>query len=748
MKNFARLARFAWPYRLRFLLSLGCAMMVAVLWFTNLSAVYPLLQILFHSQNCQRWVAEELDATEITIAARQERLATLQAVERLGLGPQPDVPELTLRRTQADADLNVQTKALRERQRAFDEALEDRPGEKADPALVVALKSQRRRFALAEARYEELKIDLPRARQHDAVALTARTASLNRDLAKDIRWRNTCQRLQPWINRYLPADGFQTLLLLLVMVMGCVALKGAFLFGQEVLVADINQRVLFDIRNRFYRRTLALDLASFNDKSSSELMSRFTNDMDSVSQGLSTLLSKVVREPMRIVTCLSGALWFNWRLTCLTLVLVPVSAATTVRVGKVMKRAVRKSLESMSNIYRILQETFQGIKVVKAFTMEGHERRRFFLETRSLYRKSVRVAMIDALSDPVLEMLALLTVSIALLAGSYLVLRHQLHLDLGLFRLQLASQPMRIEDLLTLYTFLAGVSDPIRKLSNVHSKIQRAAAASDRICALMDRSPEVQEKAGAVHLKRHRTAVEFEKVWFGYSKRQPVLRGVDLKVQHGEVVALVGPNGCGKSTLLNLVPRLWDVQSGAIRVDGHDVRDLQLRSLRSQVGYVTQETILFEATVAENIAYGSPRASRTQIEEAARRAYAHTFISGLPQGYDTVLGERGSSLSGGQRQRITLARAMLRDPSILILDEATSAVDIQDEALLRRAIEDFARGRTTFLITHNLGSLQFADRIVLINDGCVEAVGTETELRQSSPLYRRLHEIHFHRESA
>ena len=264
----------------------------------------------------------------------------------------------------------------------------------------------------------------------------------------------------------------------------------------------------------------------------------------------------------------------------------------------------------------------------------------------------------------------------------------------------------------------------------------------------MDRKPEVKDRPGAVHLKKHRQALEFDHVWFGYNPREPVLKGLDLRVEHGQVIALVGPNGCGKSTLLNLIPRFWDVHSGAVRIDGHDVRDVQLRSLRSQIGFVTQETILFEATVAENIAYGSRRATRQQIEEAARRAYAHSFITALPKGYDTVLGERGSSLSGGQRQRIALARAMLRDPSILILDEATSAVDIQDEALIRRAIEEFSRGRTTFLITHNLGSLQFADRIVLLNDGRVEAMGTEAELRRTSPLYGRLYEIRFHRESA
>ncbi len=232
-------------------------------------------------------------------------------------------------------------------------------------------------------------------------------------------------------------------------------------------------------------------------------MSRFTSDMDSIAQGFNTVMSKVVREPLRIVTCLGGALWLNWRLTCLALVLVPISAYTTMRAGKVLKKAMRRSLESMSNIYKILQESFQGIKVVKAFTMERYERRRFFLETKSLYKKSLRVAKIDAMSDPILEILALTTVIIALLSGSYLVLRKTTFLNVG-FKLQLASHAMEIEDLLTLYVMLAGISDPIRKLANVHSKIQRGAAAADRICALMDRTPEVQDKPGAPNCRATR----------------------------------------------------------------------------------------------------------------------------------------------------------------------------------------------------------------------------------------------------
>ena len=327
-----------------------------------------------------------------------------------------------------------------------------------------------------------------------------------------------------------------------------------------------------------------------------------------------------------------------------------------------MKRAVRRSLESMSTIYKILQESFQGIKIVKAFATERVERRRFFAETKNLYKKSVRVAMIDAMSDPVLEMLTLTTVAIALLAGSYLVLKETIYLKLGFFDLQLAAQEMSIQDLLTLYTMLAAASDPIRKLANVHSKIQRASAAADRICGLMDRAPKVSENKRAAPMPRHRKLIEFDQVTFGYSGRSSILHGIDLRVRHGETIALVGPNGCGKTTLMNLLPRFWDVDSGAIRIDGHDVRDMQLRSVRRQIGIVLQETILFQDTIANNIAYGFPHASRAEIVEAAQRAYADQFIMGLPQGYNTVIGERGYGLSGGQRQRIALARACCATP--------------------------------------------------------------------------------------
>ena len=745
MKNFARLVRFAWPYRVRFGLSMVCAALVALLWVANISAVLPLLKILFYeNENCQKWVAEKIVTLEAEVETQDVRLAEIDFISRAG-DPTKGVLQAHFKQVHADRHAKHEEVNKLERDLLSPTGIDDQraPHERAE------LDALRHKLQLAEARLDELnKYRTQLSQDVHATSLDRRRDTLQRERAETSLWITRYRTLQPWINRYLPQEGFQTLLLLIGLVMTGVAVKGFFLFLQEVLVADVMQLTLFDIRNYFYRRTMALDLSNFGDQGSAELISRFTNDMDSLSQGLNTLMGKVIREPLRAISCLGFAVWLNWRLTFLALILVPVSALTANRAGRIMKRAVRRSLESMSNIFKILQETFQGIVVVKAYTMERSERRRFFLETKSLYKKSVKVAKIDALSDPVLEMLALSTVSIALLAGSYLVLKKTIFLDLGILKLQLAAQKMAIEDLLYLYAMLAGISDPVRKLANVHSRIQRASAAADRICALMDRRPQVADRPAAMRLCRHRGLVEFDEVGFSYNGRDQILHGLSLSIRHGETIALVGPNGCGKSTLMNLLPRFWDVESGSIRIDGHDIRDVKLRTLRSQIGMVIQETILFEDTIANNIAYGNRHATREAIIAASRRSYAHQFITALPCGYDTVIGERGLGLSGGQRQRIALARAMLRDPAILILDEATSAVDIQDEALIRKAIEEFARNRTTFLITHSLGSLQFADRIVLMNAGRIEAVGTDSELRRGSPLYRRLHEIHFQRESA
>jgi ABC-type multidrug transport system fused ATPase/permease subunit len=317
-----------------------------------------------------------------------------------------------------------------------------------------------------------------------------------------------------------------------------------------------------------------------------------------------------------------------------------------------------------------------------------------------------------------------------------------------LFGITMTSYPMKPESLLNLYVLLASIADPIRKLSSVYTRIQSGCAAADRIFHYMDREPKVRSNSGKPLLVRHNESIEFRDVCFSYEPGRPILTNIHLNVRHGETVAFVGKNGCGKSTLVNLLPRFFDPDHGSILIDGQDIRGVNLRSLRQQVGIVTQDTTLFDDTVANNIAYGNRRAKQESIEEAARRAYAHDFISKLPQGYDTPLGEAAARLSGGQKQRVALARAMLRDPRILILDEFTSQSDPESEALIHKAVREFVRNRTTFIITHRLNTLEIVDRIVMVANGRITSVGTHQELLVASPDYQRFQEAHLHRLSA
>jgi len=581
-------------------------------------------------------------------------------------------------------------------------------------------------------------------RDREERKLTGAIAQLEGELSRlsrNVYWR---QWAKCFLQRFLPPDHFRVLLWVFGTLVIGVALRGVFEFWQDALVGGVVNLALFDIRNLFFRRVMRLDVGQFGDQGSTELMARFTNDMESLGMGVKTLFGRVVGEPLKACACIIAACMISWQLTLLFLVLVPVAVGVLTRVGKLMKRASRRLLERMSSIYKILQEVFVGIRVVKAFQTETHERLRFRAATKDYCHKAMKVVNLDALVSPVIELLGVVAVSIALIAGAFLVLQRETHL----FSMRMTDYPMDIATLLQLYAMLAAIADPVRKLSSVYTKLQTGAAAAERIFQSLDREPKVPPNPLGVYLGLHEKSIEFQDVCFAYEHGRPTLSNVNLSVRHGETIALVGKNGCGKSTLLAMLPRFYDPDYGSILIDGIDIRDARMRNLRRQIGMVTQDTVLFDETIAANIAYGRPHATRQEIEVAAQQAFAADFIERLPDGYDSRIGETGGKLSGGQRQRLALARAILRDPRILILDEFTSQCDAESEALIHQALRSFLRGRTSFVITHRLNTLEIANRIVVMDRGRVVAVGTHAELLGDCLVYQRLHEAHFQRKVA
>lgn len=566
------------------------------------------------------------------------------------------------------------------------------------------------------------------------IELARSRIAADRKAAERFRW------VQPYIDRYLPDDPFQTVLLITGLLLAGTLLKAVFLVIHNVLVERLAQLSTLELRKLFYRRTLRMDLASFGDQGTADLMSRFTHDMENVANGLAVLFGKMVREPLKMLVCLIGAALISWRLLVLSLLIAPVAGYAVHWLAKMLKRANRKAMEEMARLYAVLEETFRGIKIVKAFTSERHQRKRFHDGSKAYFRRAMKIARYDALVHPMTEILGILAISLALLAGAYLVLKGQTHL----FGIRMCQRSMSLSSLLLFYGLLAGTADPLRKFSDVFSRLQRAMAAADRIFDRLDREPSVREPACPVAVGRHRRDLVFERVCFSYRPGQTVLEDIELRIPFGQTVAIVGPNGCGKSTLISMVPRFYDPTAGRILLDGVPLTQMRLRDLRSQIGLVTQETVLLDDTVFNNIRFGRPDASREDVIRAAQQAHAHRFITEeLPDGYDTMVGTLGGRLSGGQRQRIALARAILRDPAIILLDEATSQVDLESERAIQEALEQFTRNRTAIIVTHRIATLALADWLVVMRDGRIVDVGTHAELLARCDFYRRLYTITF-----
>lgn len=577
------------------------------------------------------------------------------------------------------------------------------------------------------------------SRQAPQSGLSQQTRALEAELAQVQLRQRQYEWLRPWIQRLTPRDPFSTLCFILGLLLLGTVLKSAALVTNSILVARVAHQTILQLRRQLFAHALRLELNRPGQESAAQMMSRFTHDMNAIHGGLTILLGKMTREPLKMFACLAAAAYICWPLLVFSLLVVPPAGWAIWRLGRLLKKANRKAMEEMAQLYGTLEEALRALPIVKAFTMEPYERRRFFDTCRRYYVKGMKIAMYDALTNPVTEVLGITIISLAMIAGAYLVL-HQKTTFLGI---TISAQPLSMPELVLFYALLAGAADPVRKLSDVFSGLQAAFAATDRVYALLEKAPDVREKPGARSIPRHRKHLVFDHVWFGYVPGRPVLRDINLTIPFGETLVIVGGSGCGKSTLVGLIPRFFDPQQGEIRLDGVPLPDIRLRSLRKQIGLVTQEPVLFHDTILNNIKYGSPHATDEQAVDAARAAHAHHFIEQLPNGYDTVVGPMGVGLSGGQRQRIALARAILRDPAILILDEATSQIDVESEQLIQEALEKFIIGRTTIMITHRLSSIGLADRVMLMQDGQIVDIGSHDELLARSAIYRRFHSLQY-----
>lgn len=552
------------------------------------------------------------------------------------------------------------------------------------------------------------------------------------------------QWAQPYIVAYMPEDPFTTLGYVVVFLLVGTSVKVIFLAAHMLLVERLGQKASLELRTKTFSHMLDLELASHKSEHSSSITTRIASDTFTISAAITTLFGKTMREPMKMTACLIGAAFISWRLLAVSLLITPVALYLLYLLAKSIKRANRRTMEELQRVFARLSETFQAVAVVKAFTMEQAEKNRFVQTAQQLYTRTMKVAWYSSLVRFNNELLGVGVFCLAILAGGYLVLNQETHL-LGI---KITERPLSFGAIMLFYAFLLGVSDPIRKLADVYNQLQAGAASADRIFPLLDRQPTVVDVANPKPAPAFENDIEFCDVKFSYQVDEQVLRGVDLKIQAGETVAIVGPNGCGKSTLVNLLPRFYDVDSGCINIDGVDIRQLALSDLRGAMSVVTQQTTLFDESVIDNIRYGSPEATDLQVVAAAKKAHAHGFIeSKLENGYDTIVGEKGENLSGGQRQRIALARAILRDARLLILDEATSQIDPESEQLIHQALADFVADRTAIMITHRLTTLDLADRIVVMESGLIVDVGTHAELNERCETYQRLYQSGFHKSA-
>lgn len=661
MKNFQRVLRLALKHRLNVLGCVVSAICVAILWAANLSAVFPVVDVIMTDRALPEWVDDQLAQHEEQVAVHQAEIESLE--KKLAGAPKGSQKSLLL---QSD---------------------------------------------IKEHQHQE---------------------NIHAEYVRRYRWAS------PYAHKYLPTSTFETLVLVVIFVFAGTLLRSMFRIINVLFVARLGCTVSLDLRKEFHRKLLSLDMASFNEQGRGDLMNRCTTDLTWVYSGVRTVFGATLLEPLKMITCLIVAATVSWRLLLLTLLFAPIAGYTVMWLAKSLKRAHRKAMHELSGIFETLTETMSTVKLIKSFTMEETEQKRFEKSAKVYYDCQMKTARYSSLVSPLTELLGVIMILLTALAGGYLVLTHHTHL----FGIKISDVPLTHGLMSVFFAMMAGISDPARRLSALLNRIQQSVAASDRLYEVLDREPQLLDPAQPKHLGPLKESIHFNNVAFHYMPETPLLESIDLRVKAGETIAILGPNGSGKSTLLNLLPRFYDPHCGAICIDGVDLRDVSLHTIRQRMGIVSQETPMVNESVAFNISYGSPEATQEEIESAARQAQAYEFITNeLSDGLETIVGPAGNRLSGGQRQRIALARAILRDPEIVLLDEATSQVDLESEQLIHQVLKEFLADRTALLVTHRMRTVSLADRIVVMENGKISQIGTHDELAESCELYQRLTNI-------
>lgn len=536
----------------------------------------------------------------------------------------------------------------------------------------------------------------------------------------------------PWIIKDMIDDVLMSkdMLMLNLIAAGILVVmftRGVFYYGQSYLVSYVGQRVIIDVRSMLFRKFQKMPLSYYDRQQTGTVMSYITNDVSAMQSAIVDNLIELVTESSILIGSLAMMIYLDWKLSLLTLMTIPLVGFAMKIFGRKLKRSSTVIQERAAEITSLLQESISAIRVVKSFVRETYEIRRFEEQNWRNFQAAMKNVKLSSLLTPTVEFLAAIAVTFIVWFGGY----------------EVVNEVITAGELVAFLTYAVNLANPVKRLSRVYAAIQRAMAAADRVFAVMDLEEKITDVPGAKPLPPIKGQVEFKDITFSYKEGQPALQHISLKAEPGQMIALVGPSGSGKSTIANLIPRFYDVDSGTISIDGHDIRQVTADSLREQIGLVPQETMLFSTTVMENIRYGRLDATDEEVVEAARAANAEEFIKDLPEGYDTRLGERGLNLSGGQRQRLAIARAILKNPRVLILDEATSALDTESEKIVQDALDKLMVGRTSFVIAHRLSTIFNADQIFVVENGHLREHGTHEELLAAGGLYSNLYNIQF-----